>query len=73
MCQAFDRLPNAKSDTHLNIWKWEKRAAKNVQQTIQADQSERSVSFNPKFPPVDEALEDKINAATRSDCFLRGI
>lgn len=39
---------------------------------LQADQSARSGSFNMKFPPVDEAFEDKINAATSSDCFLRG-
>lgn len=30
-------------------------------------------SFNMKFPPVDEAFEDKIYAATHSGCFLGGI
>lgn len=40
---------------------------------FRADQSQRSVSFNVKFPPVDEASEDKINTATCSDCLLRGI
>lgn len=46
---------------------------KNLSRGFQADQSELSVSFNMKFPPVDEAFEDKINAAACSACFLEGI